>query len=38
MSGKVNYTHYSDSIINSPFWDADINEHITSTIMLKLVL
>lgn len=37
MSGKVNYTQYSDSILNSPFWKGENNEHITSAIMLKLV-
>jgi outer membrane protein len=38
LRGKVDYTQYSDSMINSPFWESDSNEHISSALMLMLVL
>jgi outer membrane scaffolding protein for murein synthesis (MipA/OmpV family) len=38
IRGQVNYMQYSDSLINSPFWEGDNAEHISSRLMLMLVL
>lgn len=38
VRGQVNYTQYSKDIIDSPFWDGDNQEHLSSRLMLMLVL
>lgn len=38
LRGQVNYTRYSDAIVDSPFWAGDNPEHISSRLMLMLVL
>ena len=38
LRGQVNYTQYSDDLINSPFWQGDNVDHVSSRIMLLLVL
>jgi outer membrane scaffolding protein for murein synthesis (MipA/OmpV family) len=38
LRGQMNYTQYSDAIVDSPFWDGETNEHLDSRIMLMLVL
>ncbi|WP_196159166.1 MipA/OmpV family protein [Reinekea sp. G2M2-21] len=38
LRGQVNYTQYSDDLVNSPFWDGDNTEHLSSRIMLLLVM
>lgn len=38
IRGQVNYTQYSDDIVNSPFWSGDSNEHLSSRLMMLLVL
>lgn len=38
LRGQINYTNYSEDIVNSPFWNSDETEQITSKLMLMLVL
>jgi outer membrane scaffolding protein for murein synthesis (MipA/OmpV family) len=38
IRGQVNYTQYSESIVNSPFWAGDNTEHFSSRLMMMLVL
>lgn len=38
IRGQMNYTQYSQSIIDSPFWSGDNREHLSSRLMLMLVL
>lgn len=38
LRGQVNYTQYDEDIVNSPFWSGDSVEHLSSRLMLMLVL
>jgi outer membrane scaffolding protein for murein synthesis (MipA/OmpV family) len=38
VRGQVNYMQYSDSLVDSPFWEGENTEHVSSRLMLMLVL